>query len=133
MSDTKAALAARMNEARKHQWRRYVYRAQYTGNRISNSRSMLEAIIHRRGNRRDYGYSWSPGWSTVTVSRGGVGAWEVLPSSDSGELNLYFCTRPDRVDRHICAIQKWLGRQWRIIEISEERRNREFAEAMSGE
>ena len=121
------ALIARMQEARQHQVVRLHYRATYTGRNAQSTDAMLEAIIHRRGNRRDYGYSRH--WGHVTVSRFGVGSWEVLRDRVyPPRLEIFFAARPDRVDRRACAIQTWLGKHWQLGQITQERSNRELAE-----
>lgn len=86
-------LAARHQDARKHDIVRLHYRATYTGRNASNAETMLEAIIHRRGNRR--GYNYARHWGYVSVARFGAGSWKVLRDRTyPPKLEIYIVATP---------------------------------------
>jgi hypothetical protein len=126
---SRSALIEQMRTARLKQFAKLIFRATYIGRNPQTSQSMLEAVIHRRGNRRDFSYSRYPGnTSVVHFAERWVASWEVWSgSSYPPVLEFSVIARPDRVDRTICSIRRWLGDGWRIEQVTQQRLMRELA------
>lgn len=79
---SRSALIEQMRTARLKQFAKLIFRATYIGRNPQTSQSMLEAVIHRRGNRRDFSYSRYPGnTSVVHFAERWVASWEVWSGS----------------------------------------------------